>query len=153
MAYTTDQLYRIAEAAAPFAELLQAHHVDKADDLPIYQVNNVKITFGQLRALNAALGLSLPERIEVKPSRPQNPRLGGDDIRPVTAAGARKLIGKHVQYVRHYDIDRRSETYTTRAGIIADARGRNIEISGDWITLSSLAEMRLLPLTTTEEPS
>lgn len=60
--YTLEQLADIAEAAEPFAALLQSHHADKPDDLPIYQVNNVKITFGQLRALVKALGLPVSQR-------------------------------------------------------------------------------------------
>lgn len=59
--------------------------------------------------------------------------LEGENIAPATAAEARKLIGKRVQYLRTGDIDRSGRGYyAPQEGVINDVSGRNILIGDDW---------------------
>ena len=72
--------------------------------------------------------------------------LEGENINPVTAAEARKLIGKRVQYLRTGDIDRSGRGYISpQEGEIKDVVGRNIQINSDWQWRPSIVEMKLLP--------
>ncbi len=73
----------------------------------------------------------------------ENMRLGGESIVPRYASEAKKLIGKRVEYLRQSDIDKSGRGYYfPRVGRVESATGRNIEIDGDWVSLSELVEMR-----------
>jgi hypothetical protein len=67
----------------------------------------------------------------------------GENIAPKTAAEAKKLIGKHVRYLRSQDIDKSGRGYFfPRFGIISEVHGRNIFMeNGTDIQLSELVEM------------
>lgn len=70
--------------------------------------------------------------------------LEGENIAPATAAEARALIGKRVEYLRSRDIDHSGRGYYfPRTGVITRAAGRSIEFddSQDWIHRSSIREM------------
>lgn len=74
--------------------------------------------------------------------------LEGENVAPRTAAEARKLIGKRVEYLLTRDIDRSGRGYVSPStkGTVTDVSGRNIEISDqDWLTFTRIVEMRLLP--------
>jgi hypothetical protein len=73
----------------------------------------------------------------------ENRLIGGERIAPRTAAQARTLIGRHVEYLRNRDIDRSGRGYYfPQSGVVNSVRGRNIEIDGNWVHFSELAEMR-----------
>lgn len=44
-----------AEALRPFVPLLQSHHAKQPDDRPVFAINGVIFTFGDLRRAKAAL--------------------------------------------------------------------------------------------------
>ena len=75
--------------------------------------------------------------------------LDGENITPATAAAARKLIGKRVEYLRDSDIDRSGRGYVfPRRGTIKAVHGRNIAIDHEEnfiIHLNNLVDMRELP--------
>lgn len=75
--------------------------------------------------------------------------LEGKNIAPKTAAQARALIGKRVQWLQDRDIDKSGRGYYfPQSGTIAAVHGRNVAV-GDpnnfVIYLSDLREMILLP--------
>ncbi len=75
----------------------------------------------------------------------ENRRIGGECIAPRTAIAARGLTGKKVEYLRSLDIDKSGRGYFfPKVGIVERVIGRNIEISGSWIGLSELVEMRVV---------
>ena len=74
--------------------------------------------------------------------------LEGENIAPATAADARKLIGKRVEFLRRQDIDRSGRgLFFPRRGTIAAVHGREIAIDHPenfTIHLNSLVDMREL---------
>lgn len=74
--------------------------------------------------------------------------LEGENIAPRTAAEAKALIGKRVQYLRSVDIDRSGRGYYyPRTGRVTDAFGRNIDFNEEqnYHPFSRITEMILLP--------
>jgi hypothetical protein len=73
-----------------------------------------------------------------------NRLLDGENIAPKTAAQARALIGKRVQYLRISDIDYSGRGYFfPRVGVIEEVRGRDVRMDGGaWYSLGSFREMR-----------
>lgn len=67
----------------------------------------------------------------------------GKNIAPRTASEAKKLIGKHVTFLRSQDIDKSGRGYFfPRSGVISEVHGRNIFLeNGTDIQLSTLVEM------------
>lgn len=78
-----------------------------------------------------------------------NRLLDGENVRPRTAAQARSLIGKRLEYLRESDIDRSGRGYIfPRRGTFKEVIGRNVEVEGtgghDWVSISSFVEVRLI---------
>ncbi|PWC69080.1 hypothetical protein TSH7_01135 [Azospirillum sp. TSH7] len=67
--------------------------------------------------------------------------LEGENIKPSTAAEAKKLMGKLVRYLRSNDVDRRRGYFFPRCGEVVGVNGRNVMIDGDWVYLPDLYEM------------
>lgn len=74
--------------------------------------------------------------------------LEGENIVPRTAAEARALIGKRVQYLRTRDIDRSGRGYYyPRTGYVTAQWGRYLDFDEqqDYCAFSKIVEMVLLP--------
>lgn len=72
--------------------------------------------------------------------------LQGDNLAPSTAAKARALIGQRVTYLKTSDIDRSGRGYIfPRSGRVEGVTGRNLLIDGNYIALSALEELVLIP--------
>lgn len=69
--------------------------------------------------------------------------LEGVNIAPKSSADAKKLIGKHVRFLRSSDIDKSGRGYFfPRTGTVTDVHGRYIFMeNGSDIHLSELVEM------------
>ena len=73
--------------------------------------------------------------------------LAGENIAPRCAKDAKALIGKHVRYLKELDIDKSGRGYfSPKTGRVSDSHGRQIEIDGDYIMISTIREMVLIPL-------
>lgn len=75
--------------------------------------------------------------------------LEGENIAPTTAAEARKLIGKRVEYLLTRDIDRSGRGYYfPKVGTIAGVHGREVAMDHPEnyiVHLDRLVDMRELP--------
>lgn len=77
--------------------------------------------------------------------------LTGNCVKPYTAAEAKALIGKRVQFLRRWDIDKSGRGYFfPKYGTVTGAHRTNIEIDGDMVAMSDIVEMVLCPAQETE---
>lgn len=68
--------------------------------------------------------------------------LKGPNIAPKTVSQARKLTGTFVQYLAEEDIDKSGRGYIfPRYGFVEGGMGRDVIISGDYISISRIREM------------
>lgn len=78
--------------------------------------------------------------------------LEGTNVKPHSAADAKSLLKKNVQYLRTSDIDRSGRGYIfPKSGVVTGCYGKNLEINGDSIPFSALVEVVVLGDATDEE--
>lgn len=73
-----------------------------------------------------------------------NRLLGGENIKPSNAAQARALIGKQLQWLTEWEIDKSGRGYFfPKTGSIIAVHRREVEIeNGNFISISSFVEMK-----------
>jgi hypothetical protein len=70
--------------------------------------------------------------------------LNGENLVPLTAEKAKKLIGHRIRYLRGSDIDKSGRGhFFPRGGVVVGSFGRNLEIDseGNFIRFYSLVEL------------